>query len=364
MPPPRGRWGARRSVLVDRALRWKTSRVRVLLTGGTGFLGSHSVAALRAAGHQVRLLVRDPSRIGPALAPFGSPDVEHVLGNVTDAGSVDRALDGCDAVVHAASVYSFDPRAAERILKTNLDAVEIVLGSSARHGLDPIVHVSSMFALVPSPEPVLTPDQPPTGGRFAYTRSKAMQEVVARRLQDEGASVVIVQPGSAWGPHDPNFGESEQTVRNILTWRSPFIPRGGFSLVDVRDVTAAIARAVEPGRGPRRYLAGGRYVSVAEVVRELGSLTGRRLPRIGLPDLVLNAAGRVADPLQRAVPWRLPIPTGGIWLANLRVQTDDSRAEEELGFATRPVRETLADTVRSMVASGRLERRHAGTLAV
>src|SRR5438093_1733643 len=86
--------------------------MRVLVTGGTGYVGSHAVAALVRSGHEVRLLVRSPERVATSLDPLGvsAPDV--AVGDVTDAGSIDAALTGCDAAVHAASVYSLDPRDA------------------------------------------------------------------------------------------------------------------------------------------------------------------------------------------------------------------------------------------------------------
>ena len=79
--------------------------MKVLVTGGTGFVGSHSVRAIIDAGHDLRLLVRVPARLAPALEPLGVRDVEHVVGDATDARSVRRAIDGCDAVLHAAAVF-------------------------------------------------------------------------------------------------------------------------------------------------------------------------------------------------------------------------------------------------------------------
>ena len=83
--------------------------MKVMVTGGTGFVGSHTVAEVVRAGHDVKLLVRDPSRIRPALEPLGVGEVESVMGDVTDKDSVEQALEDCDAVIHCASVYSLDP---------------------------------------------------------------------------------------------------------------------------------------------------------------------------------------------------------------------------------------------------------------
>jgi dihydroflavonol-4-reductase len=168
--------------------------MRVLVTGGTGFVGSHSVAALVSRGHQVRLLVRSRDRVAHSLSPLGVADVESVGGDVTAPQSVEEAMAGCGAVLHAAAVYSLDRRAAPRVRETNVRAAEIVLGAAVRMGLDPVVHVSSYVALLPPEKPgaVLTTDSPVTRPGGAYCRSKAESEQIARRYQDQGAPVVIV----------------------------------------------------------------------------------------------------------------------------------------------------------------------------
>jgi dihydroflavonol-4-reductase len=125
--------------------------MRVLVTGGTGFVGSHTVAALVQGGHEVRLLVRAVHRVAPAVAPLGlqAADLDIAVGDVTDPEAVQRAVQGCQAVVYAGSVYSFDTRAARRIRQVNVRGTDLVLGVAHRAGLDPIVYVSSVAALLP-----------------------------------------------------------------------------------------------------------------------------------------------------------------------------------------------------------------------
>jgi len=194
--------------------------VRVLVTGGTGYVGSHAVAALVRSGHEVRLLVRSPDRVATSLGPIGvsAPDV--TAGDITDAGSIDAALVGCDAVVHAASVYSLDPRDAPTIAATNVRGTETVLGAARRAGVDPIVYVSSYVGLLPSTD-VLGPESPVGHPTPSYARSKADSEVVARRQQEQGYPVVSVTPGSIWGPHDPYCGEWCRLLSGILRNRLP-----------------------------------------------------------------------------------------------------------------------------------------------
>jgi nucleoside-diphosphate-sugar epimerase len=138
----------------------------VLVTGGTGYVGSHSVAALVKAGHRIRVLARSPEKIPAALDPLGVNGVEKAIGDVTEPAAVERALEGCDAVLHAASVFSLDARKADEMNRVNVRGTEIVLGTAHRLGLDPIVYVSSELALLPpAGREVLTPDSPVNGHR-------------------------------------------------------------------------------------------------------------------------------------------------------------------------------------------------------
>src|SRR5262245_25904798 len=242
----------------------------VLVTGGTGFVGSHAVAALVAAGHRVRVLARSPERVPVALAPLGVDGVETAVGDVTDPAAVERAVEGCGAVLHAASVFCLDARRSEEMRAVNVRGTEIVLGSAHRLGLDPIVFVSSELALLPPVEDaVLTPDSPVGQSGWPYSRSKADSELVARRYQAQGAPVVSVLPAGAWGPHDPHFGGGVTLATNVLKKRYPIVMQGGSHIADVRDVAAVLAAVMAPGRGPSSYLIAGHYISLPDLIRTL-----------------------------------------------------------------------------------------------
>jgi len=339
--------------------------MRVLVTGGTGYVGSHSIAALVAAGHRVRVLARSPERIPAALAPLGVDDVETAIGDVTDPAAVERALEGCDAVLHAASVFSMDARRAEEMRAVNVRGTEIVLGSAHRLGLDPIVFVSSELALLPpAAGGVLTGDSPVGQTRWAYSRSKADSELVARRYQAQGAPVVSVMPAAVWGPQDPHFGEGATLATNVLKKRYPIVMRGGMHIADVRDLAAVLAAVMEPSRGPRSYLVAGHYISLSDLIRTLAELSGRRIRFLILPRWFLAAFGRAADVVQRRLQTRLPWQGEGIWVMNCAARCDDSRTRSELGLEPRPLRETFVDTVRWLAEVGHISPAEAGRMAV
>src|SRR5262249_59434805 len=209
--------------------------------------------------------------------------------------AAEGALDGCEAVLNAASVFSMDPRRADEMRTVNVRGTDTVLGTAHRLGLDPIVHVSSELALLPPAKgQVLTTESPVGRSRWPYCQSKAASELVARRYQDAGAPVVSVLPAAVWGPHDPHLGEGVTLAANVLRNRYPIVPPGGMHIADVRDVAAVLAAVMRPGRGPRSYMVTGHYLTMPGIIGTLGDLTGRRIRFLTFPAWFLAAFGRTA----------------------------------------------------------------------
>jgi len=337
--------------------------MRVLITGGTGFVGSHAVAALYVAGHDVRLLVRDPRRIERALNPLGVSVVDHAVGDVTDPTSVAAALEGCDAVIHTAAMVTLDPRRRAEATRVNVGGTRTVLSESCRRGLDPVVHVSSVAALDQTAGPILTPDSLVARSDAVYAASKAGAERAARELQADGAPVTIVYPGGVWGPQDPNMGEQTRAVCWIVRLGLTLQADGGYPVVDVRDVATALATALTPGRGPRRYLFGGTYFEGRQLAALVSGLIGRRIFALAAPEWSLRATGWLGDRLNSALNLQLPFTAEAMDVLIHTVPTDDSRTHRDLGVSPRDPAETVTDTLRWLYAQGAVSARQIGKLA-
>lgn len=330
--------------------------MRIFVTGGTGFVGSHIVVALIKAGHDVRVLARRPEQVERTFAPHDMAPTDIVVGDVRDAAVVSTALTGCDAVVHAAAVFSLKNRDVSLVADTNVAAARTVLAAAVAAGCDPIVHISSTVAL--TRRDGSGPDLPLGDLDLPYCRSKLDSERVARDLQQTGAPVVSVYPGSVYGPHDPYLGEQDNRLRWVARGLFPIWPKGGLHTVDVRDVAATVVACMEPGRGPRRYVVPGSHVDGRQLYAAVSAALGRRRPHVELGRPVL-ALTRSMIPLNRVLPraWTYPADVEGAAITLHDTRMDDSAARTELGLTPAPLDTTIGDTLTWLVDAGHLPAR-------
>jgi dihydroflavonol-4-reductase len=327
-----------------------------LITGASGFIGSHTAAELHRRGVETRLLVRDPERAARALRPMGvdPAEVRMITGDVTDPAAVAVAARGCAGVLHAASVYSFDPRRHAEMRAVNERGTEVVLAAARDAGAHRVVHVSTFGTLLPSAGPI-TAGAPLGSPRETYLASKTAAERVAREHQAAGQPVTITYPPAVLGPHDPRLGDQTRRIRDVLRGLMPIWPDGGFPIGDVRDVADQHADVLTCG-GPDHVAAPGRFVPTRDLLRELREVTGRRLPAVHLPALALLPVGRLAGLAQRVLPVHVPVEYGAIYTCRVARPLDDAPAG-------RPLVLTLTDTVRWLHEAGHLTAAQAGRAA-
>jgi len=331
----------------------------VLVTGGTGFVGSHVAARLAASGRAVRLLLRDPAKLArvPALVDLDPASIDVVVGDVTDPERVERALEGTTAVVHAAAQVSLAERDAARVREVNVTGTRLVVGGAARRELE-TVYVSSVSVFGTSRSSI-TLDSPVTDARGGYTRSKVAAERVVRDLQRKGAHVAIVYPSGVLGPDPPGLSA---THLGLVGWvRTPPKTTSGCSIVDVRDVALAIERALDAG--PARWMLGGTFLTYAELHAAIERVTGVHRRPISMPAPVLRLAGRAGDLAKRVVPFDYPLTYEAMVMATLATPYDSEATCRALDLEWRPVDDTLADSIRWLAETGHLNARAAGTLA-
>jgi nucleoside-diphosphate-sugar epimerase len=342
--------------------------MRVLVTGGTGYVGAYTVQALLAAGHTPRLLVRNPARLATTIGAIGV-DVDALdvaPGDMTDEAAVTSALVGVDAVIHcAASVATLNKSQATASVDTNVRGTKTVVGAALAAGCDPVIHTSSIAALYDPDEPMIHVDLPPaTHAASPYTRSKALAEEYARGLQAGGAPIVIVYPGGVSGPPAGEvLGDVAEGFVSML--KSGVVPLtgGAFTIIDVRDLAQVMVTALEPRLGPRRFMAGGVLIDMREVGRMLRTVTGRRMPVLPLPGVLFRGLGRVTDVVRKVVPFDTVFTAEAMDLLTLARPTDDAAVHDDLGITYRPPIETVTPMVHGLHTTGTVTAKQVGKAA-
>ncbi|MBI3073273.1 MAG: NAD-dependent epimerase/dehydratase family protein [Deltaproteobacteria bacterium] len=316
--------------------------MKVLLTGGSGFLGSHIARELTAAGHSARLLLREGSKRDGLVGLT----YETALGDILDRASLDRAMDGVDAVIHTAGLVSFRRKAKADLFRVNVDGTRNVLAAAQARGIR-VVHTSSIAAIGATESPsVLNEESPWTIGDYGihYINSKRRGEEVVREFAEQGVNAVIVNPGTILGPGDV-YLTSSRFVLEYLRGRNTFYPGGGTSFCDVREVARAHVTALTKGRTGERYILAGQNVTYREALQTFHALSGAQRPR-RLP----KALGFVAAFFCEAAALVARHPLEDVTFPFIRFSFlyqayDVSKAARELDYVVRPFEETVRDTI-------------------
>ena len=256
--------------------------VRILVTGGTGYLGRAIVHALHARGHDVVVFARAASRAG---LPGAAAD-----GDVRDRDALVSAARGCDALCHAAALVSLWRRHPRDFDDVNVGGLENAIAAARAASLSRIVYTSSFLALPPrgASAPLRAND---------YQRTKAAALVVARRAQADHVPLVILFPGVVYGPGVMSEGNLlGRLLADHAAGRLPGLigPDRIWSYAWVDDVARAHAAAVEHPAPRREYELGGENVAQIRPFEIVRVLTGRRLPR-RIPYPVATLIGRVEE---------------------------------------------------------------------
>jgi nucleoside-diphosphate-sugar epimerase len=331
--------------------------MRVMVTGATGFVGSHTARALLAAGHAVTVLARDRAKAVRVLGDAAA--LEIVEGDLLSPEAVRKAVEGTDAVVHSAGLVALDERRADEVRRVNLEGTRLVLQAGLDAGVRRVVHVSStsVFALG---APRIGLDAPLATATGAYARSKRDADELARGLQASGAPIAITYPSGVHGPGSPELTDGHRAT--MLWLNSVLLTSSGTAIVDVRDVAAAHVALAE-GAPFDRVLLGGHFLRWAELRTVLQEVTGRRIPAVPFPGPLLRACGRIGDLVKRVVPFGFPLTLEAMTSATRSVPFDSDASCAALGLTFRPVSETLTDEIRWLAGAGHVAGRLAGGLA-
>jgi len=318
---------------------------RTLITGATGFLGSHLVRELARRGvGPLRAL-----QSGAAPAWLDALGVEVVRGSVTSPADVASAVKGVDRIFHLAGLVSPKAEDAHRMYDVHVNGTRLLCQAAAAAGVGRIVlsSTSGTIAVSTGAAAELDEDSPtPIDliARWPYYASKLYQEEAARRACADRVELVIMNPSLLLGPGDDRLS-STRVILQFLGREIAMTPTGGLNFVDARDVASLFVEAMDRGVSGQRYLVGGTNWTFVELFGRLERMTKVPGPlmkgRGKLPLLAAHAQAAVYRRLGKTPPFQ----PASVDMAGHYWYFDSSKAARALGFVARDATETLFDTV-------------------
>jgi nucleoside-diphosphate-sugar epimerase len=319
--------------------------MRAFVTGGTGFIGSHVVKRLRDRGDEVVVLARRPEKAAGL-------DAALVEGDLSDADAIRRGAEGCQAVFHIAADYRVGMAASKRdsMRDSNVGGTERVLDAAADAGVDKIVYVSTINVFGNTNGQTVDESyrrDEADGFLSTYDETKYRAHLLAEQRAAEGAPIVIVQPGSVYGPGDHAL--VGQMIEQASAGKMPAkaFPATGLVMCHVDDVADGIMLAYDKGKPGESYVLGGEITTHGELIDKAAAIGGQKPPRMTVPPIVLKAmipVSRWAGP-----PMGLPPNFREMISAahNVTYWAKDDKARRELGYAPRDLDTGLRQTIQA-----------------
>jgi dihydroflavonol-4-reductase len=324
--------------------------MQAFVTGSTGLLGSNLVRELVDRGYGVKALVRSGDKAKHLLGDL--PKVQFIQGDLRHIAAFAHELRGCDVLFHTAAYFRESYGLGDhwpQLKRLNIDATIELLEAAEKAGVRKAIYVSSSGCIGRnadgSPGNESTPPGPVTFSNL-YFKSKLMaEEAVANFLQRHTLPVVLICPGAMLGPQDAAPTELGQFVLDYLQGKIPALLAGGMPSVDARDVAIAMVNAVGDGRSGERYLIGGRYASMADLMGTLATVSGVPAPKQKIPGVMMRVLAVFCGWMGRLTGQKPAIPMEGVKIMLAALAYDSTKAQHELGAQFRPLEVTLRDMV-------------------
>jgi dihydroflavonol-4-reductase len=322
-----------------------------VITGASGHVGGNLARALVQKGVRPRVLVHRDTRAIDGL------DVERVGGDVLDGASLGRAFEGAGVVYHLAAHISIDGAQGGAVRRINVQGTRNVVEACLRSGVRRLVHFSSIHAISQFPRDRVIdennpPSEPPRCHEYDFT--KAEGERLVREGVERGLDAVILNPTGILGPHDYKPSPFGQVLLDLFNGRFPALVGGGFNWVDVRDVVEGAVAAVQKGRRGERYILSGHYVTLVDLAKLAEEISGAKAPRFTAPLWLAMIGAPFVTAWNRIRGGRPLYTTEAIETLRWNRNVSCAKAEKELGYRRKPIRETLEDTYRWFKEAGKI----------
>jgi dihydroflavonol-4-reductase len=332
-----------------------------LVTGASGFLGSHVARQLVARGDDVRVLMR-ASSTNRAIADLS---LEYVTGDLRDSVSLDRAMKGAKRVFHVAADYRLWAERSKDIYDSNVGGTKNLLAAAKRAGVEQLIYTSTV-ATIAVDRPQLPNES--TDAKLEemvghYKRSKWLAEKEVLSAAKNGLPVIVAMPTTPVGPWDWKPTPTGKIILDFLNGKMPGYVETGLNFVGVEECAVGHLLVAEKGKVGERYLLGGENLTLKAMLDALSRITGLAAPRLKIPHGLALGVAYASTAFSRLIGREPGIPVEGAKIARHMMFVDCSRAKRELGFQPGPVAAALDRAVRWYEANGYIVKDRAKRMA-
>lgn len=328
--------------------------VKVLVTGATGFVGSHVAKELAAQGASLRLLVRKTSN----LANLEGLNAETVTGDLMEPESLRTAVRGCEALLHVAADYRLWVRDPKQMYAANVEGTRALLQMAREEGVGRCVYTSSVATMAFREDGTIVDEATPVSVDDMvghYKRSKFLAEQVALEAAAAGQAVIVLNPTTPIGPGDIKPTPTGRIVVDFLNRKFPAYMDTGLNLVDVKEVARTHVAALDPavGRPGERYILGGENLTLKQILDKMSAITGLPSPTMKVSHGVAMAFAFFDETIQGKLLGREPRATvESVRMGRKKMFASSAKAQRELGFRVVPVYEALREAIAWFRAHG------------
>ena len=330
-----------------------------LVTGAAGFLGSTVCRQLIDRGENVRAFVLE----GDKSAQFLPKEVEIVYGDLCNKDDLERFFtieDDAEAVVlHIASIVTVNPDYSQKVMDVNVGGTENIVEMCKSHKVSKLVYCSSTGAIPEEEKGTIRECEgsiplDPERIKGCYSMSKAMATNVVLKAAADGLNACVVHPSGILGPEDFAMGETTKTLVDIINGEMPAGIDGSFNLCDVRDLADGVIGAADKGKSGECYILGNEPVSFKDFTKLVSEESGCKPLKFFLPISAANLLAKMLEKKAKKTGEKPLMTTFSVYNLARNNRFDSSKAAKELGYTTRPYRETIRDEIRWLKDTGKI----------
>src|SRR5437764_756661 len=315
--------------------------MKVLVTGATGFIGSHVAQALAAQGADLRLLTRASSR----TENIAGLNADRVVGDLRDPASLKNAMQGCEFVFHVAADYRLWVRDPEQMYRSNVEGTRAIINAAMESGVRRVIYTSSVATMGFTTQGHIASETSPVSLQDMvghYKRSKFMAEQIALQAGRQGANVVVVNPTTPVGEQDIKPTPTGRIIVDFLKRKFPAYVDTGLNVADVKEVARGHLLAMEKAVPGERYILGGENLTLKQILDQLSAITGLPSPRLRVPHAVAMGFAVFDQLFTGMVLRKEPRATiDAVRMGRKKMFASSAKAERDLDYKVVPVDDAL-----------------------